>query len=54
MITVKINKFNRTESFKDLPNIIRSQRECNTSQEQPVVRDRSMFVLVDIESSGNR
>jgi hypothetical protein len=51
---MKIDKFDRSEGFKDLSNIIWSQRVGNTSQEKPVVRDRSMLVLVDIESGGDR
>lgn len=53
MITMEIDKFDRPECLKDLDNIIRSQRVCYTSQEKPVVRDRRVFVLVDIEAGGD-
>lgn len=50
MVPVEIDKFDRTKGLKHLRHIIRSQRIRQAGNVESVVRDRSMFVGVDIET----
>jgi hypothetical protein len=54
VVSMEIDKFDRPESLEYLHDIIRSQRVSHTGDKQPVVRDRRVLVLFDIESGRDR